>query len=122
MIGDRSFILAVNSVPTLEAFLHTLGIKPQGLGAQLFEGVYRNFFSYSKDLREEYRRFYSVEYTNFETYLDLVHEVDLEPHELEKRHVFKIKSPSMVVDQAYDDNTMDAVVACIRKLETPNED
>lgn len=121
-MSDDDLILATNYVPPLDEFLSALRIQPSGLGAQLFTAVHRQLFVSSRDLKEEYERYYCVEYTSLRAFLETAHEIFLEPIELEKRHILKIKSPSGVVDQAYDDNVLSAVVDCIRKMEEAHED
>lgn len=118
---DDDLILPVNFVPSVDEFLDGLQIKPSGLAAQLFTSVYKQFFVWSKDLRDEYEKFYCVEYRTIVEYLELAHEIYLEPHELEKKHILKIKSPSGVVDQMYDDHSLDIVIDCIRTLEATRE-
>lgn len=121
-MNREDLILPVNRIPSTDEFLESLRIKPKGLGAQLFKGVYEQFFVSSVDLRDEYEKYYCVEYPSLGSFLELVHEVYLGPEELEKKHILKIKTPSGVVDQAYEDNSFDAVIACITNLEAMHED
>lgn len=121
-MSDRDFVLPMSRIPSLEEFLDILQIKPAGFAAQLFTAVYDQLFSWSKDLRLEYERYYCVEYPTFASYLELAHEIELEPHDLGKAHILKVKSPGGVLDEAYDDNVMDAVLDSINKLEGNNED
>jgi hypothetical protein len=119
---DDELILPINYRPTIAEFLGVLGLKPRGLGAQLFTAAYNQFFVWSTDLRDEYQRYYCVEYPTFDAYLQLAHDLELEPAELEKKYILKIRSTSGVVDRAYDDSSLDTVLECIRKLEEMHED
>lgn len=116
-MNDRDIILPTSRIPSVGEFLDILHIKPGGFAAQLFTAVYDQFFSWSKDLRVEYERYYCVEYPTLANYLELAHEIYLEPAELEKTHILKIKSPGGVLDEAYNENVKDTVIDCIRKLE-----
>jgi hypothetical protein len=119
-MGD-DLILAVDHMPEIGEFLEALEVRPGGFGAQLFTEIYEQFFTGSTNLRDQYERYYCVEYSTLQTYLELAHEIHLTPEELEKRYILKIKSPSGIVDRAYDDNVLDVVIDCIRKLEVSDE-
>lgn len=119
---EKDLVLSLRRIPPLDEFLDALKIKPGGLAAQLFTGVYNQIFSWSKDLRAQYEQYYCVEYPTLATYLEFVHEIYLDPAELENAHILKIKSPGGVLEEAYDDNVWDTVIACIRKLEDSHED
>ncbi|WP_133244819.1 hypothetical protein [Caulobacter radicis] len=121
-MNEEDLILPVDRIPTTAEFLGALGIRPGGLGAQLFTEVYEQFFRWPTDLRDQYERYYCVEYPTFRQYLEFAHEIYLEPGQLEKRHILKIKSPGGVVDRAYEDNVLETVIECINKLEACNED
>lgn len=120
-MSDRDLILPTSHIPSVEEFLDALHIKPAGFAAQLFRAVYDQFFSWSKDLRVEYERYYCVEYPTFANYLELAHEIYLEPPELGKVYILKVKSPGGVMDEAYNDNVRNTVIDCIRKLEDGHE-
>lgn len=120
-MSERDFILPTSRIPPVGEFLDILQIKPAGFAAQLFTTVYDQFFSWSKDLRVEYERYYCVEYPTFANYLELAHEIYLDPAALGKAHILKIKSPSGVLDEAYNDNVKDTVIDCIKKLEDSHE-
>lgn len=114
-------VLSVNYIPSTAEFLEGLGIKPKGLGSQLFNAVYEQFFIWSVDLREEYEKYYCVEYPSLRNYLEVAHEIYLTPEELEKKHLLEIGSFSGIVDQNYDGNSLDAIISCIRNLEAMHE-
>jgi hypothetical protein len=121
MNDEEPLILAVRRIPQMEEFLAAMGMKTNGLGAQLFSNVFRQLFSWSTDLRDQYERYYCVEYSTLQRYLELAHEIYLSPDELEKQHILKVKSPGGVIDRAYDNNVLDAVIGCIRRLESADE-
>lgn len=120
-MSEEDLILPMARIPSVDEFLDILHIKPEGFAAQLFTAVYNQFFDWSKDLRAEYERYYCVEYPTFASYLELAHEIHLEPAQLEKAHILKINSPGGVMDGAYDDNVRDTVIDCIKKLEARHE-
>jgi hypothetical protein len=119
---EKEMIFPITYIPTIGEFLEALRIKPGGLGAQLFTSVYDQFFTWSLDLRNEYDRYYCVEYATLAVYLETAHEIQLEPADLAKRHILKMRSPGGVLDQAYDDNVLDTVISSIRELEANHED
>lgn len=114
---EKDLILSLRRIPSLDEFIDALKIKPTGFAAQLFTGVYNQLFAWSTDLRTQYDQYYCVEYPTFAAYLELVHEIYLDPIELEKAHILKIKSPGGVLEEAYEDNVRDAVIDCVLKLE-----
>ncbi len=119
---ENYLILPLGRIPPLDEFLDALKITPAGLAAQLFQGVYNELFVWSIDLRAQYDQYYCVEYPTLPDYLELAHEIYLDPTELEKTYILKIKSPGGVLEEAYDDNVCDLVIACVRKLEDSHED
>ncbi|MBB2684876.1 hypothetical protein N2597_29070 (plasmid) [Rhizobium sophoriradicis] len=118
---DEEEVLPVNTIPRRSDFLAGLGIKPGGLGAQLFSGIYDGIFVSSIDLRDQYTRYYCVEYPSFQIYLECAHEIYLDLEELEKQHILKFKSSMQLISRHYDDNVFDKVMECVRKLETAHE-
>ncbi|MEH3036603.1 MAG: hypothetical protein PGN23_08990 [Sphingomonas adhaesiva] len=118
----KDLVLPLRRIPPLGEFLDALQIKPAGLAAQLFTGVYNQLFVWSTDLRAQYDQYYCVEYPTLAAYLEIAHEIYLEPTELEKTHILKIKAPGGVLEEAYDDNVRDTVIDCVRELESSYED
>lgn len=121
-MSGRDLILPTSRIPSVEEFLDILHIEPAGFAAQLFTSIYDDFFSSSNDLRVEYQRYYCVEYPTFKHYLELAHEIYLDPAELDKAHILNIKSPSGLLDEAYNENVLDTVIEYIKKLENNHED
>ncbi|MCO5792668.1 MAG: hypothetical protein HEQ21_07600 [Blastomonas sp.] len=120
-MSREDLILPVSRIPDVAEFLAALEVKPGGLGGKLFTEIYEQFFLWSTDLRVEYERYYCVEYPTLQRYLELAHEMELTPEQLEKQHILKVKSPGGMIDRAYDDNIFDVVIDCIKKLEGSNE-
>lgn len=119
---EKNLVLSLRRIPPLGEFLDALNIKPAGFAAKLFTDVYNQLFAWSTDLRAQYDHYYCVEYPTLAAYLELAHEIYLEPAEREKTHILKIKSPGGVLEEAYDDNVRDTVINCVRKLEDNHED
>lgn len=119
---ENYYVLPLRRLPPLDEFLDALKIRPAGLAAQLFTGVYNQLFAWSTDLRAQYDQYYCVEYPTLAAYLELTQDIYLDPAELEKTHILRIESPWGVLEEAYDDNVWDTVIACVRKLEDSHED
>lgn len=120
-MSENDLILPMSRIPSVDEFLDILRIKPMGFAAQLFTRVYDQFFAWSKDLRLEYDRYYCVEYATLASYLELAHEIYLNPAQLEKAYILKVKSPGGALDEGYSDNVRDAIIDCIKKLEESHE-
>jgi hypothetical protein len=120
-MNEKDLILPMSRIPSVGEFLGILHIKPAGFAAELFTNIYNDLFVWSTDLRSEYERYYCVEYPTFVNYLELAHEIYLEPTDLEKSHVLKIEYLGGLLEEAYDDNVLDTVITCIRKLEESHE-
>ncbi|MDH7790183.1 hypothetical protein QBD00_001079 [Ochrobactrum sp. AN78] len=120
MDGNR-FILAANVIPEFSDFLTALKIKNTGLGRQLFKSVYDHIFISSIDLKKEYSRYYCVEYTSIYQYLECAHDIYLHESAFDKKHILMFKNDNGLMNQAYDDNILEIVVECIRKLERDHE-
>lgn len=120
-MSDTSFIIAVNRIPPIEEFLSHLRIKAGGLAAQLFTGVYEQLFASSRDLRDEYQRYYCVEYPTLAEYLEFAHELELKPAELDKAHILKIKAGWGMLDESYDENVRKTIVDSVLEMEASHE-
>ncbi|UXS48281.1 hypothetical protein [Agrobacterium tumefaciens] len=121
-MDEETYILSVDIVPDFNEFLSALKIKNTGLGAQLFKSVYDHLFVASTDLRQEYERYYCVEYPSLGEYIECTHDVYIDDSELEKTHILKFKQDNALMNEAYDDNILETVVEAIRRLEDKNED
>lgn len=70
-MNEKDLVLPMDRVPEVNELLGALKIKPTGLAARLMTNVYNQFFIWSTDLRDEYERYYCVEYSSFASYLEL---------------------------------------------------
>ena len=120
-MNDEMLILSVNVIPEFSEFLSALKIKNATLGAQLFKSVYDHIFVASTDLKREYERYYCVEYPSLSEYLQCANDVYLEEDELEKNHILEFRQDNGLMNDAYDDNILETIVECIRKLEAERE-
>jgi len=117
-----SLTISTSWQPNYDAFLEGLSIEKNGLGEQLFAKVFRAFFIYSVDVKSDFEKFYSVEYSNLKKYLDIKYGVELNDSDLEKDYIFLIDYLPQIVNDDYDDNVLDKVLTCIKKLELSDED
>lgn len=115
------FIIATSWKPDQDDYLKELSIKKNGLGAQLFTKIFKAFFVHSIDVKSDYDRYYSVEYPNLKVYLDVRYGLQLNDEELEQEHIFLIDYLPQIVDTDYEDNVLDKVLECIKKLELNDE-
>lgn len=120
-MNEKDLILPMDRVPDIIELLDALKIRPAGLAATLIINVYNQFFIWSTDLRDQYERYYCVEYSSFASYLELAHEMYLDSDALGKKHILKIRSPGGVVDEAYDGNAMEVILGCLKTLESSRE-
>lgn len=116
-------ILPTSWKPNQEEFLVALGVSRGGLGEQLFGTVYDALFVTSIEVKSEYKKYYSVEYANFSEYLEIRYGGFLRQEDLEADRVFVVTWLPQVIDDIYEDNKLDTVLKCIKKLEeAQNED
>lgn len=123
-MSDRvKLILPTSWKPKRQEFLEVLGVSRGGIGELFFGTVYDALFVASIEAKGEFKKYYSVEYTNFSEYLEVRYGASLSEEDLEADQVFIVNWLPMVVDNTYEDNKLDTVLKCIRKLEeTQNED
>ena len=120
-MSDGLFVVAINRIPSVDEFLTHLQIRAGGLAAQLFISVYEQLFAHSRDLRDEFNRYYCVEYPTLAEYLELAHELELEPAELEKAHILKIKSSWGLLDESFEENIRKTILDSVLELELSHE-
>lgn len=120
-MSDSYLVVALNRIPAVDEFLSHLKIKAGGFAAQLFTDVYEQLFTYSRDLRSEYDRYYCVEYPTLAEYLKFAHELDVEPAELEKAHILRIKTSWGVLDESYEENIRKTILDSILEMEASHE-
>ena len=118
---NARFILPTSWHPTREDFLSALRIRSEGLAAQLFEIVYDSFFDFSIDIKREYERYYSVEYSTLGEYINTRYGKEFSEEELERDRVLLIEYFPQVIDTDYEGNMLDAVLECIEKMEHEHE-
>lgn len=117
MMDDVKLILPTSWEPNRNEFLAALGVSGGGLGEQLFGAVYEALFIASIELKDEFKKYYSVEYASLAEYLKIRYGEDLSEEDLEADRVFMITWLPQVIDDVYEDNKLDIVLECIEKLE-----
>lgn len=123
MRDEIELILPTSWVPNREEFLAELGVSRVGLGEHFFGAVYDALFVASIEVKGEFKRYYSVEYSNLSEYLEIRYGKALSEENLEADRVFLVTWLPQIIDDAYDDNKLDTVLECIKKLEeAQNED
>lgn len=116
MRDEIKFIVATSWEPNIEEFLLSLGISSGGFGAQLFSSVYDALFKTSINVKEEYERFYSVEYGCLSDYVEIRYGKTLSNDDLEAERVFAVTWLPQVVDDAYEENKLEVVMDCLSRL------
>jgi hypothetical protein len=109
-------VLPTSWEPNREAFLTQLGVLEGGLGEQLFGKVYDAFFVNSTEMRREFERYYAVEYGSPENYARIVHGLELDDEDLAHEKFFLVTWLPQVIDENYEENQLDTVLACIDQL------
>ncbi len=116
-------VLPTSWEPDRNEFLAALGISREGLGEQFFGTVYDALFVASIEVKDDFKKYYSVEYANLAEYLEIRYGVALSEEDLEVDRVYMVTWLPQVIDDMYDDNKLDTVLECIEKLEeAQNED
>ncbi len=68
--ASNAFLAFLKSQPTREEFLRRAGVRVDTYAAELVTELYDNIFIYSKNLREEYLKYYKIEYPKFSVFAD----------------------------------------------------
>jgi hypothetical protein len=110
-------VLPTSWEPDRNEFLIALGVSRGGLGEQFFGTVYDALFVASIEIKGEFKQYYSVEYASLAEYLEIRYGVVLSEKDLEADRVFLVTWLPQVIDHIYEDNKLDTVLECIRKLE-----
>lgn len=108
--------------PDYDEFLEALGVSHSGLGDFFFEDVYKAIFVTSIEVKNEFRKFYSVEYSNLEEYLMIRYGINISEKDLEATQIFLVSSTTQVIDDTYEENMLDTVIECIKKLEKAHDE
>lgn len=124
MRDEVKLIIPTSWEPNRNEFLAALGISRGGLGELFFGTVYDALFVVSIEVRGEFKKYYSVEYANLAAYLEIRYGETLSEEDLEADRVFMVTWLPQVIDNRYEeDNKLDTVLKCIKKLEeAQNED
>ena len=117
MNDEIELIIPTSWAPDRGQFLAALKIAPDGLGAQFFSNVFDALFVNSIELREEYRKYYGVEYSTLSDYVEIRYGTILDEEELEADYIFVITWLPQIVDSRHDDNKLNTVLECISHLE-----
>ena len=110
-------VLPTSWKPNLNEFLAALGVSRGGLGEHLFGTVFDALFVASIDVKDDFNKYYSVEYANLAEYLEIRYGETLSDEDLESDRVYMVTWLPQVIDDAYDDNKLDTILECIAKLE-----
>ncbi|MGA3697031.1 hypothetical protein ACPAVH_14290 [Enterobacteriaceae bacterium TYF_5] len=122
MRDEVKFIIATSWEPNIEEFLSSLGISVGGFGGQLFSSVYDALFKTSINVKEEYDRFYSVEYGCLSDYVEIRYGRSLSDEDLDAERIFAVTWLPQVIDDAYEENKLEVVMDSLARLnEEPNE-
>lgn len=117
MRDEIKLILPTSWVPNREEFLAALGVSRGGLGEHFFGTVFDALFVASIEVKSEFKKYYSVEYANLAEYLEIRYGEALSEEDLEADRVFMVTWLPQVIDDMYEDNKLDTVLECIKKLE-----
>lgn len=123
MRDEIKLILPTSWESNRNEFLAALGVSRGGIGEQFLGTVYDALFVASIEVKGEFKKYYSVEYANLAEYLEIRYGEVLSEDDLEADQVFIVHWLPQVIDSAYEDNKLDTVFECIKKLEeAQNED
>jgi len=117
MRHEIKLILPTSWEPNREEFLVALGVSQGGLGEQFFGTVYDALFVASIEVKDEYKKYYCVEYASLAEYLEIQYGEALRVEDFEADRVFIVTWLPQVIDDIYEDNKLDTVLECIKKLE-----
>lgn len=116
MKDEVKLVLSTSWKPDLKDFLSALGVTNGGLGEQLFSPVYDALFLSSIEVKDEFHRYYSVEYAHLAEYVEIRYGEVLSERDIDADRIFIVTWLPQVIDKAYEDNKLDAVIECITKL------
>lgn len=116
-MGEIALVLPTSWHPNREEFLSVLGVSPKSLGEHFFGKAYEALFVSSIEVIEEYKKFYSVEYSNLAEYLNIRYGITLNDNELESEKIFLVTWLPQIIDDLYEESELDTVLECIKKLE-----
>ena len=70
LTADNKALAFLKSLPTREQFLHRAGVCQNSYAGELMIDLYQDIFVYSKNLREEYLKYYKIEYSKFSAFAE----------------------------------------------------
>jgi len=121
MNDEHPMIICLQRIPSKEEFFQDLGISAGRLGSQLFGYVYDCFFKHSVSLRHEYNRYYSVEYETLEEFLYVTKDIVLDADALAKPHLLFVDNFHQIINSDYEDNKLETILECIKRVGNRNE-
>ena len=68
--ASNAVLAFLKSLPTREEFLRRAGVRENSYAGELVRNLYDDVFVYSKNLREEYLKYYKIEYPKFSEFAD----------------------------------------------------
>ena len=110
MKEDERFILSLDKIPSFEELLLQMKIAPVGFGSIVLGYIYKNIFSSSLDLKEQYFKYYSVEYHTFEEFIFKKVGIKASSSELARKHVLLIDWFMSLLDPSYEGNFLNTVI------------
>ena len=70
--ASNAVLVFLKSLPTRDEFLRRAGVRENSYAGELVLNLYDELFVYSKNLREEYCKYYKIEYPSFSDFADSV--------------------------------------------------
>ena len=80
-------LFAQSKVISLDDFLKIMGVEKTKFGGKILEMMYNAIYIWSRDLKSEYIKYYSVEYDTIEKYLNYMIGIEFKGINLEKEHL-----------------------------------
>lgn len=117
MKEDILLVVATNWKPNRLEFLSALGISIGGFGAQVFSDVYDCLFITSINVKEEFNKYYSVEYASLSEYVVIRYNHVLSENDAESEQIFLVTGLPLILNTNYEGNQLDTVLECIQNLE-----
>lgn len=68
--ASNAVLVLLKSRPTKAQFLQRAGVRQNTYAEELMLNLYDDIFVYSKNLREEYLKYYKIEYQKFSEFAD----------------------------------------------------
>lgn len=117
MRDEIKLVLPTSWEPDRNEFLAALGVSQGGFAEQVFRTVYDTLFIASIEVKNEFKKYYSVEYANLSEYLEIRYGKVLGEEDLDVDRVFLVTWLPQLIDDIYEDNKLETILECIKKLE-----